>query len=526
MMQSPSRCALRLRCGRSGLMAVALEADRASRAPHTANGPLRGRSRGSRYSPLDQINGPELQQLEVAWRFKTDNLGPRPEYKLEGTPLMVRRHALHHRRHAPRRRGARRRDRRIEVGATRSTKAARRCAAPRQLSGRGLSYWTDGKGDERILYVTPGYRLDRAQREDRQPVPGLRHQGHRRPEGGRDQRRRHADRPRDRRDRPALHADRGQGRRHRRRRRCEGGAITSQQQQSRATSARFDVRTGKLLWTLQHDSRSRRVRQQHLGEGLVGVHRQHRRVDADHAWTRSSASSTCPWNRPPPTTTAASVPGDNLFGESLVAVDLKTGKRKWHFQFVHHGDLGQRHAVGADAGRRHGRRAGRARPWRVPSKQGFLYVFDRITGEPMWPIVEKPGRRRATCPARSMRRRSRSRPSRRPTAGQGLAVPDDLIDFTPELRAQALANMERYKWGGGASRTAGRCTTRRSSARERQAGAMNIGNATGGTNWPGGGFDPETHIVYAPAGDGLLPPESLRRRRRGTPTAVPGRRRG
>ena len=111
----------------------------------------------TRYSPLDQITGANFNSLEIAWRFKTDNLGPRTEYQIEGTPLMA-------------------------GGVLYSTAGSRRAvvaldpqsgellwvhgenegergrAAPRQLSGRGLAYWTDGK-EERILYVTPGYRL-------------------------------------------------------------------------------------------------------------------------------------------------------------------------------------------------------------------------------------------------------------------------------------------------------------------------------------------------------------------------------
>src|SRR5438067_5504344 len=105
--------------------------------------------KGTRYSPLDQINATNFNQLEVAWRFKTDNLGTRPEYKLEGTPLMVKGVVY-------------------TTGGTRRSvvaldaksgelmwvyslrEGARATAAPRQLSGRGLSYWTDGKGDERV----------------------------------------------------------------------------------------------------------------------------------------------------------------------------------------------------------------------------------------------------------------------------------------------------------------------------------------------------------------------------------------
>ena len=133
----------------------------ASTMPSTKNGEWTHYTadvRGSKYSPLDQINAANFNKLEVAWRFKTDSLGPRPEYKLEGTPLMIK-GVLY-----------------TTAGTRRSVVAldaktgelmwvyslregARAAIAPRQLSGRGVSYWTDGRGDDRVIYVTPGYRL-------------------------------------------------------------------------------------------------------------------------------------------------------------------------------------------------------------------------------------------------------------------------------------------------------------------------------------------------------------------------------
>src|SRR5580765_8592736 len=115
-------------------------------------------TRGTKYSPLDQINASNFNKLEVAWRFKTDNLGTFPEYKLEGTPLAIR-GVLYTT-------GGTRRDVMALDGKTgeviwiHSMREGKRAAvSPRQLSGRGVSYWTDGKGDERIVYVTTGYRL-------------------------------------------------------------------------------------------------------------------------------------------------------------------------------------------------------------------------------------------------------------------------------------------------------------------------------------------------------------------------------
>ena len=109
--------------------------------------------------------------LEVAWRFKTDSLGPRPEYQFESTPLMVERRALLDRRHPPRRRRARRRHRRAAVDAQRARRRRAAQAAPRQLSGRGLAYWTDGaRGADPLRHA--GLPAGRARRQDRHP--GLR----------------------------------------------------------------------------------------------------------------------------------------------------------------------------------------------------------------------------------------------------------------------------------------------------------------------------------------------------------------
>src|SRR5204863_4085094 len=116
-----------------------------------------GDAGSTRYSPLDQINATNFNKLEVAWRFKTDNLGPRPEFQYEGTPLMAN-GVLY----------ATAGSRRAVVALNPATgeqiwmhseqEGPRGAAAPRQLSGRGLAYWTDGR-EERVLYVTPGYRL-------------------------------------------------------------------------------------------------------------------------------------------------------------------------------------------------------------------------------------------------------------------------------------------------------------------------------------------------------------------------------
>src|SRR5215831_20428011 len=136
---------------------VALSGQQSAK-PKGAEWPTYGGDLAStRYSPLDQITADNFNKLEVAWRFKTDALGPRPEFNFQSTPLMVDGVVYSTG-------GTRRAVVALDAGTGEllwmhsENEGARGAAAPRQLSGRGLAYWTDGR-DRRILYVTPGYRL-------------------------------------------------------------------------------------------------------------------------------------------------------------------------------------------------------------------------------------------------------------------------------------------------------------------------------------------------------------------------------
>jgi quinoprotein glucose dehydrogenase len=184
-------------------------------------------------------------------------------------------------------------------------------------------------------------------------------------------------------------------------------------------------------------------------------------------------------------------PGNNLFAESLVAVDLKTGVRKWHFQLVHHPlwdmDISSAPLL-IDA-------TIDGKPRKLvcqPTKQGWLYTFDRITGEPIWPIVEKPVPQ-SDVPGEKT---AATQPfvTKPPPYSRNYVATDDVIDFTPALHAQALQNLKAYRWeqtpfippvytGPGG----------------KWAGAINVGNTGGGINWPGASFDPETAIFYGQA---------------------------
>src|SRR5437667_7336313 len=289
--------------------------------------------KGTRYSPLDQITGANFNQLEVAWRFKTDNFGPFPEYKLEGTPLMVK-GALYTT--AGTRRSIIALDAKTgELMWSHSYREGKRAAAsPPQLSGRGVAYWTDGRGDDRVLYVTTGYRLialnaktgsmissfgkngivdlkEGAYFGNRQPIDletgeiGL-----------------HAT--------PTIAKDVvivGSSFRE--------GATVSTHNNTKGIVRAFDVRTGKQLWAFNTIPRPGEYgndtweNDSWAVNGNTGV------------WTQISVDEELglvylPIETPTSDFYGGHRPGNNLFAETLVAVDLRTGQRKWHFQFIHH----------------------------------------------------------------------------------------------------------------------------------------------------------------------------------------------
>lgn len=432
----------------------------------------------TRYSPLDQITAVNFSTLEVAWRFKTDNLGPRPEFKFESTPLMVNGRLFST---AGTRRAV------VALGAATGEmlwmhsehEGARGQAAPRQLSGRGLAYWTDGR-QERILYVTPGYHLVALDARTGQLAGGFGSNGivdlkqdfdqqidlDKAPVGL------HAT-PLVARDVVIIGAA------------FDTGANPSSKTNVKGYIRGFDVRTGKRLWifhtvplrgefgydTWLEDSASY--------TGNTGV------------WAQMSADEELglaylPTELPTHDYYGGFRPGNNLFSESLVAVDLKTGQRRWHYQLVHHGiwdmDI-PAPPILADVTVN-----GRAvKVIAQPTKQAFLYVLNRVTGEPIWPIEERPVPKGDT--PREWYSPTQPFPTKPPAYdGQGLSI-DDLIDFTPELRAEAVKLVSRYRLGPiftppSVSRAEGPIAT------------LTMGAQAAATNWPGGSYDPETHTVF------------------------------
>ena len=483
-----------------GLITVGLSGQ-STRQPTTANGDwptYTGDIHGTRYSPLDQINAGNFGKLEVAWRFKTDSLGPRPEFKLEGTPVAV--NGMLYTTGGTRRSVVALDGRTGELMWAHSYREGRRAGiAPRQLSGRGVSYWTDGRGDERVIYITTGYRMIALNAKTGSMINSFGTNGvvdlkvgamfgSRQPidlETGE----------------IGVHSTAlivgdvaivGSSFRE--------GATVSTHNNTKGLVRAFDVRTGKLIWTFNTIPRPGEFGSETWENdswavnGNVGVWSQIT-VDAEAGLVY------LPVETPTSDFYGGHRPGNNLFAESIVCVDLKTGQRKWHFQLVHHPlwnyDMSSAPIV-ADINVN-----GKAiKAVAVGGKQGALYVFDRITGAPVWPIEERPVPQsdvpgEKTSPTQPF-------PTKPPAYVRNyLKVPDDLIDFTPALRAQALEAVKRYKVGpwmynppvlGNVNGL---------------LGAINLGNAVGGTNWPGIAYDPETHTIFAQGNNAGLTSASL-----------------
>jgi quinoprotein glucose dehydrogenase len=432
----------------------------------------------TRYSALDQINTENFNKLAIAWRFKTDSLGPRPEYKFEATPLMVNGVVYSTG-------GSRRAV--VALDATTGellwmhseNEGARGANAPRQLSGHGLAYWSDGK-EERILYVTPGYRLIALNAKTGNPIPSF-------GVGGVVDLKKDDDQ-----DMDLITGEVGLhstpvvarnvvivGAAH------LTGGVPHSRKNVKGYVRGFDVRTGKRLWIFHtiplpnEYGNDTWLKESWAYTGNTGV------------WGQISVDETLglvylPVELPTGDYFGGDRPGNGLFGESLVAVDLETGKRKWHYQLVHHGlwDMDIPCApILADI-TINGRTV---KAVAQPTKQAYLYVFNRETGEPIWPIVETPVPQGEVpgewySPTQPI-------PSKPPAFdNQGISK-DSLINFTPALHAEAEELVSKYRIGP-------LFTPPSVSKADGTLGTLVSPGALGGANWPGGSYDPDTHILY------------------------------
>jgi quinoprotein glucose dehydrogenase len=430
----------------------------------------------TKYSPLDQINKGNVKGLQIVWRWKTENFGPRPDFYYEATPLMVG-GVLYTT-------AGSRRDVAAIDGATgetlwmyRQDEGVRGQKAPvRGLAGRGVAYWTDGK-EGRILHVTQGYHLVALDAKTGRPIPSFGKDGVVDLYEG-------LDRPVPPdgqigwnsppivvRDTIVVGAA------------LEALAPTKEFPVGHVRG--FDVRTGKRTWifhtiprpsefgneTWQKDSWSY--------TGNTGV------------WAPMSADEELgyvylPVETPTNDRYGGHRPGNGLFGETLVCLDAKTGQRIWHFQFIHHGvwDWDLPAAPTLVDITVNGRKI---RAVAQVTKQGWAYVFDRVTGQPVWPIEERP------VPQSDVPGEQTSPTQPFPTKPaaferQGVTM-DDLIDLTPELKAEAIKIAAQYKLGPI-------YTPPIIEGTNGLKGILMLPTSTGGANWQGAAVDPETGILY------------------------------
>jgi quinoprotein glucose dehydrogenase len=486
----------------------------------------------TRYSPLDQINASNFNALEMAWQWNAGTFGPDEYYRT--TPLYANGRLFTV---ATTRRSAMAID--PETGETlwmyRLDEGIRWQKAPRQFAGRGPTYWTDGR-EERLLVVTPGYHLVSLDAKTGLPDPKFGKNGVVDLQDGlgfplvplavddsgsliiSDAA-------------PARRAKPGETWDPVKKIGADGTVgIDPVHGQIAASSPAimvgdvvvlgnsaihgyypirvrnlpgyvrgFDVRTGKQLWLFNLVPQPGEFGAETWEKGSkIGSEG----VGKNDAWATYSADPETglvyiPVGMPLMDEYGGHRPGDNLFGNSLVAIDATTGKRKWHFQMVHH-DIWDYDTPMApnlfDA-------VVDGRPRKVvaqTTKQGFIYTFDRVTGEPIWPIVERPVPQsdiagEKTSPTQPIP----TKPA--PYAQQGLQE-SDIIDYTPAIRDSAMVLAKKCRMGpyfipavvsDGSSPTGLRCS-------------WYAPGASGGVNIDGGAaVDPETGMMYVAALSGL-----------------------
>jgi len=435
-----------------------------------------GDAGSTKYSPLDQINKDNVKDLRIAWRWKADNFGTRPDFNYQVTPLMVGGVVYAT--------AGLRRDVVAIDGATGETlwmfrfdEGVRGQKAPiRPAAGRGVAFWTDGR-EERILHVTPGYHLIALDAKSGRPVPSFGSDGVVDLYEG-------LDRPIPQDGQIGLNSPPIVVR---------DVVVVGAAMQALAPSKDFvagfvrgyDVRTGKRVWifhtiptpgefgndTWENDS--------WRSTGNTGV------------WGPMAADEELGYVYLPVETPTNDLygghrPGNGLFGESLVCLDARTGKRIWHFQFIHHGiwDYDIPTTPNLIDITVNGRRI---RAVAQVTKQAFTYVFDRVTGQPVWPIEERPVPQsdvpgEKTSPTQPF-------PTKPPAFDrQGVGL-DDLIDFTPEVKAEALKIASQYKLGP-------LFTPPIVAGSNGLRGVLMLPTLTGGANWQGAAVDSETGLLY------------------------------
>jgi quinoprotein glucose dehydrogenase len=455
----------------------------------TANGEWRywgGDEASSRYSPLDQINAENFSDLEVVWAWKAANYGPTVDYIYRSTPIYVKGKLYTVA-------GQRRTTVCIDpaTGETlwmwRMKENPRWQDTTRKNYGKGVAY-AEVDGRDVIYVITPGFYMAALDAETGHPIPyfGI--------NGIVDLQLGLGDYP--------VDPDRGT---------LDSGDI--------ASSAPPIVVNGVIVVGNSHKQGYRPKRKENIpghirgydaktGEMLWRFHVLPQPGEFGHdtwegdSWTYTGNISSwppltadsergivfIPTDTPTNDYYGGDRPGDNLYGTSLIALDVKTGERVWHFQMVHHDIWNFDNPVAPKV------MDVTMNGERVPivvqaTKQGWVYTFHRETGAPIWPIEERPVPQSDISTERTAATQPHvTKPA--PFEHQGITE-DDLIDFTPELRAEALEVAKRFRMGPLFNPPS------LADAADGTGGAFSVPGAWGGANIPGGlSLDPETGILY------------------------------
>src|SRR5690606_36135718 len=433
-----------------------------------------------RYSPLDQINADNFKDLRIAWRLRTDFLGPRPDTLYSATPLYV--NGLLYTTAGQRRAVIALDPATGElIWMHREDEGARGEAAARQGAGRGVAYWASPDGsDRRIVYVTPGYRMIALDAMTGRPIESFGDKGVVDLKLDFDQEIDPIDSHVGLNATPLIVGDViVVGAAHR-----PAGSMDSTWD-TRGYVRGYDVRTGERLWIFHTIPRRGEFGYDTWENGSADWN------GNTGVWAQMSAVPELglvylPVEMPTADYNGFNRPGDNLFGESIVAVDVRTGERRWHYQTVHHGlwDYDLPCAPILFDMQKDGQII---KALAQPTKSAFLFVLNRETGEPFWPIEERPVPQSES----PYEKTSPTQPFPTwppPFDRQGVSL-DDLNDLTPELRAEAEELVKSYRLGP-------LFTPPAVDSPDGPIGTLMVPSDVGGANWPGGAFDPETNRLY------------------------------
>ena len=449
----------------------------------------------TKYSPLDQINASNVKDLKIVWEWKANNFGRRPEINWEVTPLMAG-GVLYFT-------AGSRRDAIAVDAATGETvwmyrlDEGQRGTVVARTNNRGLAYWSDGKNDDRVIMISPGFQLVALNAKTGRPISTFGKDG-------------------------LVDLTEGLDRAV-----VKPGSIGSSSPAivvrdvivvgaallagtapvSKANTPGYirgyDVHTGKKLWTF------RTIPQPGEFGNDTWENDSWKSTGNTGAWVPLAADEELgyvyiPVEAPTGDFYGGNRHGANLFSDSLVCLDARTGKRIWYFQLVHH-DIWD-WDVGAPPMLVDVNHDGqRVKAVAQVTKQAFTYVFDRVTGKPLWPIEERPVPQsdvpgEKTWPTQPF--------PTRPAAfdRQGTSI-DDLIDFTPAIKEEAIKIASQFKLGPLFTPPIVRDSNGK-------LATLLLPNHTGGANWPGGCMDAETGIMYVasltnqdPLGVGVADPK-------------------